>query len=165
MKKDKSPQGFIDDDIKSLLEALNNQGFETTSSCSGRIVLITRSGEKGSARWIFKSHDNVKGKDIFELVQEISPVWLLQEPVILHIKAQDLDSAQRLLSLAKESGLKISGITSVKNCTLEIRGTERMETLLTKDCSKEYISLLVEEANKRLLKTKEKIRRFLAKLS
>jgi tRNA(Phe) wybutosine-synthesizing methylase Tyw3 len=70
-----------------------------------------------------------------------------------------------LLSKAKESGLKISGVTSIKNCTLEIRGTERMETLLSKDCGEKYISLLVEEANKRLLKTKEKTRRLLAKLS
>ena len=165
MKEDKSPQGFIDEDIKDLLKSLEDNDYKTTSSCSGRIILITNSGEKGSARWIFKSHDNVEGKTIFELVQKNSPVWFLQEPMILHARAKDLDSAQNLLSKAKESGLKISGITSIKNCTLEVRGTERMETLLTQDCSLEYISLLVEEANKRLLKTKEKIRRFSAKLS
>ena len=160
MKEDKSPQGFIDEDIKDLLKVLNEKAYETTSSCSGRIVLITKSGDKSDARWIFKSHDNVDGDKIFKLVQENSPTWFLQEPMILHVKAKDLDSAQKLLSVAKDSGLKISGITSIKNCTLEIRGTERMETLLTKDCSKDYVSILVKEANNRLQKTKEKIKRF-----
>lgn len=164
MKEDKSPQGFIDEDIKDLLKALNDKGYETTSSCSGRIVLITKSGDKSNARWIFKSHDNVDGDKLFDLVQNSNPIWFLQEPMILHVKAKSLDSAQKLLSIAKDSGLKISGITSIKNRTLEIRGTERMETLLNKDCSKEYISVLVEEANKRLQKTKEKMKRFFSKL-
>ena len=164
MEKDKSPQGFIDEDIKNLLNILNNKGYKTTSSCSGRIVLITKSGEKGSARWMFKSHDNVQGDNIFSSVQKNNPIWFLQEPMILHVKAKDLESAQKLLSIAKDSGLKISGITSIKNSTLEIRGTERIETLLTKDCNQEYISLLVEEANKRLQRTKEKIIRFYKKL-
>ena len=159
MKADKSPQGHIDKDIKGLLESVNKKGYETTSSCSGRIVLITKSGEKGSARWMFKSHDNVDGNQIYELLQHHNQIWFLQEPMILHVKAKDLESAQRLLSTAKDSGLKISGITSVKNCTIEIRGTERMETILNKDCSKEYISILVDEANKKLLKTKEKMKR------
>ncbi|MDP2907666.1 MAG: tRNA wybutosine-synthesizing 3 family protein [Nanoarchaeota archaeon] len=165
MKIDKSPQGFIDEDVKDLLKVLNDKGYETTSSCSGRVVLITNSGEKGNAKWLFKSHKKVNGNKIFDLVQKNSPVWFLQEPFILHVKAKDLTSAQKLLTIAKNSGLKISGITSIKNCTLEIRGTERMETLLTKDCSKEYVFLLVEEANKRLQKTKEKLEKFLRNVS
>lgn len=165
MKEDKSPQGFIDEDVKELLKTLNDRGYSTTSSCSGRIVLITKSGEKGSAEWLFKSHEKVDSDKIFEIVQKNSPVWFLQEPFILHVKAKDLESAQELLTIAKDSGLKISGITSVKNCTIEIRGTERMETLLTKDCSKEYFSLLVQEANNRLQKTKEKMKRFMRGLS
>ncbi len=165
MKEDKSPQGFIDEDIKDLLKVLNDKGYKTTSSCSGRIVLITKSGEKGNARWIFKSHKKVKGNNIFELVQKNSPVWFLQEPMILHVRAKDLGSAQKLLSVAKDSGLKISGVTSIKNCTLEIRGTERMETLLGNSCGKEYIFLLVGEANKRLQRTKEKMKRFLEGVS
>ncbi len=164
-KQDKSPQGFIDEDIKCLLQTLKEKEYKTTSSCSGRIVLITKSGEKGPARWIFKSHDNVKGKEIFNLVQKNSPVWFLQEPMILHAKAKSLDSAQKLLTLAKNSGLKISGITSIKNCSIEIRGTERMETILTKECSEDYISLLVDKANEKLNKTKQKIKRFLKNLN
>lgn len=165
MKIDKSPQGFIDEDIKGLLEVLNDKGYSTTSSCSGRIVLITKSGEKGSAKWLFKSHKKVDSNKIFEIIQKNSPVWFLQEPFIIHAKAEDLESAQKLLTIAKNSGLKISGITSIKNCTLEIRGTERMETLLDKNCNKGYLSILTEEANKRLQRTKDKMNRFLKNLS
>ena len=165
MKEDKSPQGFIDEDVKELLKVLNNKGYDTSSSCSGRIVLITNSGEKGNAKWLFKSHKKVNGNKIFDLIQENSPVWFLQEPFILHAKAKDLASAQKLLTIAKNSGLKISGITSIKNCSIEIRSTERMETLLTKDCSKKYVSLLVKESNKRLQKTKDKMRRLMESLS
>ena len=165
MEEDKSPQGFIDEDIKDLLKVLNDKGYATTSSCSGRIVLITKPGEKGDAKWLFKSHDKADAYKIYELVQKNSPVWLLQEPMILHVKAKDLDSAQKLLTIAKNSGLKISGITSIKNCTLEIRGTERIETLLDKSCDKEYFSILVKEANIRLQKTKNKMARFMKNLS
>jgi len=165
METDKSPQGFIDEDIKDLLKVLNDKGYKTTSSCSGRVVLITNSGDKGNAKWLFKSHKKVNGNKIFDLVQKNSPVWFLQEPFILHVKAKDLESAQKLLTVAKNSGLKISGITSVKNCTLEIRGTERMETLLDKSCGKEYLSVLVKEANKKLQKTKERMNKFLKNLS
>jgi len=164
MKIDKSPQGFIDEDVKGLLKKLNDKGYSTSSSCSGRIALITRSGEKGSAKWLFKSHKKVDSDNIFEIVQKNNPVWFLQEPFILHVKAKSLESAQELLTIAKNSGLKISGITSVKNCTLEIRSTERMETLLDKSCSKEYLSLLVKEANNRLEKTKDKMNKFLKSL-
>ncbi len=160
MKTDKSPQGFIDEDIKDLLKLLNDKGYETSSSCSGRVVLITNSGDKGNAKWLFKSHKKVNGNKIFDLIQKNSPVWFLQEPMILHVRAKDLSSAQKLLSIAKDSGLKISGITSIKNCSIELRGTERMETLLDNSCGKEYIFLLVDEANKRLQRTKEKMKRF-----
>lgn len=165
MKEDKSPQGFIDEDVKELLKVLNDKGYETTSSCSGRIVLITNSGDKGNAQWLFKSHKKVSSKKVFHLIQKNSPLWFLQEPFILHVKAKDLESAQKLLTIAKNSGLKISGITSIKNCSIELRSTERMETLLTKDCSNKYVSLLVKESNKRLQKTKERMNRFLKNLS
>lgn len=165
MEKDKSPQGFIDEDVKELLKVLNDKGYQTSSSCSGRIVLITNSGEKGNAKWLFKSHKKVDGNKIFDLVQNNGPLWFLQEPFILHVKAKDLESAQELLTIAKNSGLKISGITSIKNCSIEIRSTERMETLLTKDCNKGYVFLLVKEANNRLKKTKEKMNNLFKNLS
>lgn len=154
--EDKSPQGFVDKDIESLLNLLNSKGYKTTSSCSGRIVLL-KTQEKGKAEWLYKTHTKANHKEIFPLLKD--KVWFLQEPVILHIKCKDLDSAQKLLTIAKNTGFKISGITSIKNFTVELRGTERMETLLYRN-DEGYIRLLVEEANKKLKRTKERLNNF-----
>lgn len=158
--RDKSPQGFIDKDIILLLKLLNSLGYKTTSSCSGRIVLlkISKAGDKGKAEWLYKTHAKADYKEIFNLLKN-EKIWFLQEPFILHVKCQNLNSAQRLLTIARNTGFKISGITSTKNYTVELRGTERIETVLYKNDEK-YIKLLVEEANKKLKMTKEKIKRF-----
>jgi tRNA(Phe) wybutosine-synthesizing methylase Tyw3 len=80
------------------------------------------------------------------------------EPVIIHAKATNLGHAQLLLTAARNSGLKISGITSIKNFTLELRSTERIESLIKN-------ADLINEANKRLRKTKDKIKRLISALN
>lgn len=157
--QDKSPQGYIDSDIVQLLKNINsNKDYETTSSCSGRIVLLN-SQKKRESRWLFKSHEPVTVKQIMEALEKAEgKVWFMQEPLILHVKCKTLESADKLLSIANKCGLKKSGITSLKNLMVEIKGTERIETVLEKP-SKEYIKLLVEEANRKLLQTKEKIKK------
>ncbi|MFH1637389.1 MAG: tRNA wybutosine-synthesizing 3 family protein [Candidatus Woesearchaeota archaeon] len=158
MKKDNSPQGYIDEDIKTLLEKINSHPeYETTSSCSGRIVLLN-SQRKGESKWLFKSHAPVKAEDIIEALE--GRAWFMQEPIILHVRCKTLDAAEKLLSIANSLGLKKSGITSVKGIMVEVKGTERIETVLEKGMvSEEYIRLLVEEANGKLLKAKEKIKK------
>src|SRR3989338_9025696 len=49
--------------------------------------------------------------------------------------------------------------THTKASAVKIYDTGSMETIVTKDLSKEYISFLVKEANKRLNKTKENIKK------
>lgn len=161
MKKDKSPQGFIDPDIKQLLDLINsNPNYETTSSCSGRITLMNRQDKKES-EWLFKSHSAVKADELWEALQKTSGrVWFMQEPVIIHVKCFSLEAAEKLLNIAREIGMKHSGIVSLKgDIVLEIRGSERVEAILDKELvSKEYVEALVEEANKKLFKAKEKIK-------
>ncbi|MDD4878268.1 MAG: tRNA wybutosine-synthesizing 3 family protein [Candidatus Nanoarchaeia archaeon] len=160
VKKDKSPQGFIDEDIKHLLDLINSaDGYETTSSCSGRITLMNRQDKKES-EWLFKSHSAVKADELWNALQNTSGrVWFMQEPVIIHVKCFSLESAEKLLNIAREIGMKHSGIVALgKEPILEIRGSERMEAILDKSlASREYIEILIEEANKKLLKAKEKI--------
>lgn len=155
--KDKSPQGYMDKDIVQLLKKINSKkDYETTSSCSGRIVLLN-SQKKGESKWLFKSHEPVTVEQIIKTLPE-HKVWFMQEPLILHIKCKTLEAADKLLSIANSIGLKKSGITSLKNILVEIKGAERIETVLEKP-SKEYLNLLIEEANKKLLQTKEKIKK------
>ncbi len=156
---DRSPQGFIDEDIKILLERINsNPNYETTSSCSGRIVML-KTQKKDKSEWLFKSHSPVTAEDIIDSLPE-GKVWFMQEPMILHVKCSTLEVADELIKKANSAGLKVSGITSVKNILVEIRDTNRIDTILKKDLmSEDYIKLLVEEANKKLLETKGRIKR------
>ncbi len=155
---DRSPQGFIDEGIKELLGRINsNPDYETTSSCSGRIVML-RTQKKDKSEWLFKSHSAVTAEDILANLPE-DKVWFMQEPMILHVKCTTIGAAEELIKKANSAGLKVSGITSVKNLIVEIRDTNRIDTILKKDLvSEDYIKLLVEEANKKLIETKGKIK-------
>jgi len=163
VEKDNSPQGFVDEDIKSLLGKINSHAdYETTSSCSGRIVLIDASEDnevkKGSAKWIFKTHKAADPEGVWNLVRQREMVWFLQEPLIMHIRCSGKDSAQKLLEIANKTGLKHSGIVSANTWTVELRGSERIETpLWSAFVSKDFVFNLVKEANKRLLKTKQRL--------
>ncbi|MDI6738337.1 MAG: tRNA wybutosine-synthesizing 3 family protein [Nanoarchaeota archaeon] len=161
LKKDKSPQGFIDEDIKELLDLINSVSeYETTSSCSGRITLMNRQDKKES-EWLFKSHNPVSLNELWDALQNTSDrVWFMQEPVIIHVKCFSLEKAEKLLNIAREVGMKHSGFVTLGNePILEIRGSERVEAILDKELvTKEYIGILIEEANKKLLKAKEKIK-------
>ncbi|MFH0798358.1 MAG: tRNA wybutosine-synthesizing 3 family protein [Candidatus Woesearchaeota archaeon] len=156
---DKSPQGFVDEDIKALLDKINSSpDYETTSSCSGRIVML-ETQKKDKSEWLFKSHSAVSAKDILDSLPE-GRVWFMQEPMILHVKCSSLEAADELIKKANAAGLKVSGVTSIKNILVEIRDTNRIDTILKKDLvNEDYIRLLVEEANKKLLETKGKIKK------
>lgn len=160
MKRDKSKQGFIDSDILELVKLLNSKGYETSSSCSGRIVLldVKTFGQKKNSRWLYKTHKKAKFRDVIKVLRN-KRVYFLQEPMILHLKAKKLKDAEKILMIANLAGLKHSGVVNLKSLRVEIRGNERIETVL-KDNKEEYIRLLVNEANKKLMKTKEKIKKF-----
>ena len=161
LKKDKSPQGFIDKDIKQLLDLINrNKDYETTSSCSRRITIMNKQDKKES-EWLFKSHSPVTSEELWNALQKTKGrVWFMREPVIVHVKCNSLEKAEKLLNIARQIGMKHSGIVSLTgDIVLEIRGSERVEAILDKELvSRDYIGVLVQEANKKLLKAKEKIR-------
>jgi len=156
--KDRSPQGHYDEDIIELIGLINaTRDYKTTSSCSGRIVLLN-SQKKGSSRWIFKSHNCVSTEDILRHLPE-DEVWFMQEPLILHIKCSSLSSAESLVKRLHALGLKVKGITSLKSNLVEVRSSKRIETVLKKGLiSREYLELLVKKANEKLHATKEKIK-------
>ncbi len=168
LRRDKSKKGAIDEDIRPLLAVLNRRGhYETTSSCSGRIVLldVPKTGDKQHAQWLYTAHTKADPDAIESVLrQQNHEIWFLQEPVILHVNCMTLADAERLLELAKSCGFKRSGIFSLKHFSVELQGTERMETLLTRDLPKEYIARLAAAANLRLQRTKKKIQMLLERL-
>ncbi len=164
MKTDKSKKGEIDADIMPLLDVINSkEGYVTTSSCSGRIVLldVPKTGDKKNARWLYTTHDAADGNEVSNIVR-ISPkqLWLLQEPMILHVQCKTIEHAERLLKIAQRCGFKRSGIFSLKKFSVEIQGTERIETLLTSELPKEYVLRIVDEANLKLQRAKQNMQKF-----
>lgn len=168
MKTDKSKKGEVDADIKPLLDIINSkEGYKTTSSCSGRIVLIDlpRTGDKRNAKWIYTTHDKADAVKIIEILNQIKkPVWLLQEPMILHAQCRTIEHADKLLKIAQSCGFKRSGIFSLKRFSVEIHGAERIETFLTSGLQNEYILRLVEEANSKLQRAKQNMQKLQERL-
>lgn len=156
-KLDKSPQGFIDADIILLLENINKK-YTTTSSCSGRITLM-KGVKKGEAQWLYKTHTKASASEIYKILQKENSLRFLYEPLILHFQCKNKEEAEQIVQSLQNNGFKKSYLRSFKHWTIEINDTGKMETILTKDLSKEYISLIVKEANKRLQKTKENIKK------
>lgn len=71
-KKDKSKKGYVDKDVKEIIDLLNSKkDYYTTSSCAGRIVLLEmKSKIKDECDWIFTKHDKVKFEEIENALNE-----------------------------------------------------------------------------------------------
>ena len=153
---DKSPQGHIDPDILDTLTVMNKV-IETTSSCSGRITLMS-GVKKGQSRWVYKNHEGADLDEIYNCIQEHGRLRFIYEGFIIHFRCKDQAEVNKYLSLLHSNGFKKSGMIS-PNLIIEVKDTGAMETIVTSECSKEYMSVLVDEALKRLHKTKVKLKK------
>lgn len=166
-------RGIVDEPILKLLEEINNsEYFFTLSSCAGRITLmkIPENAKKYNCEFIFKTHRYVDPKLLWKVLnlkyKEINdPIWFKMEPFIIHIECLDVDHAKKLIEIARESGLKRSGIFLLnKRIICEIMSTERIETIVSKNrkllINKRYFFVLVKEANKKLRRTRKKMKKF-----
>lgn len=164
-KADKSNIGKVDKRIKPLVDLINsNKDYFTTSSCSGRIGLLTDS-IKGKTEWVFKSHEPVKTEQIINALKSHETLWFRQEALILHICARNLDAAQRLIKLANDTGFKRAGIISLQNrIIIEIKSDEIIYTIISKKLAPEYLELLVKKANEKLDANFDRIKELQSKL-
>ena len=174
-KLDKSKVGEVDADIKPLVDFINNsEDYFTTSSCAGRIVLLAQpeSGKKNECQWLFHKHDEVEVAELKEKIKELpkdKDVWLRQEAAILHICCRTIDHAQKILEVAHKAGFKRGGVTGFGAKTMiEIMSTEHMEAIVAKKgellIKDSYLYVLVDEANRKLRRTKQKIKKFYEEL-
>ncbi|KAM7506258.1 hypothetical protein LguiB_005162 [Lonicera macranthoides] len=186
---DKSPKGNIDTPIIPLLNTLNSHpSFFTTSSCSGRISILsqpittitttTKKKAKGGT-WLFITHDLA---DPLSLLNHIFPTNSTHpppiqphslvfrfEPLIIAVECLDVKSAQFLVSLAISCGFRESGITSVnKRVIVAIRCSIRLEVPLGDTrkimVSPEYVKYLVEIANEKMEANRRRTDNFLTAL-
>jgi len=166
-KQDKSSIGKVDKPIEELVNKINkSKNYYTTSSCSGRIVLIRDSIEKKPGLFLFRTHDKITFNQLKKELDKIKDddlVIFKQEPCVLAIACKDMDAAGKLLYKAREkAGWKESGIMSMSGRVMvELRSTEKLalpimhnnEVLVDND----FLKVLVKQSNQRLEKTWEKI--------
>lgn len=168
-KIDQSQKGEIDADIQELVDLINSKKeYYTTSSCSGRAVVIElpESGRKDEAKWLLVKHGAVTVDEIKNSLKSEEDVWLKEEGMILHVCCKTIEDAEELVNLAKNNGFKRTGMITVnKRYIVEIISTENISTILAKKgkilVDDEYFSALVDECNTKLKKNKEKIDKFI----
>ena len=130
-KKDKSKKGSIDKPIIPLIEKINShKDYFTTSSCSGRTIVINRYGknEKLDSEWFYSEHSMPDYNEIKEILKRDfkGELWLKFEPLILHIRCRNTESASKMLDWARNAGLKNSGIiTLTKYPVVQVEGTDK----------------------------------------
>src|SRR3989344_6589229 len=165
-KPDKSQAGGIDKAIQSLVTLINTKkNYYTTSSCAGRILLLKQQAEavkKHETSHFFVSHDPVSATALLDVCEKLpqEEVIFHLEGMILHVCCKTMKDAEHLLNLARDSGLKRSGIVSIskEKMMVEIIDTQRLELPIA--CkgklmvSEEYIAYLLEKANKKLEETR-----------
>lgn len=164
-------EGLVDEDILEELEEFNKlNDYYTTSSCSGRILLLKNpaSDKKMPNAFYYKTHKRASSEVITRKVKEYDDdfeLWFKLEPYILHIGCIDLKSARKLLKLCKEKGIKRAGINAwSKRIIVEVIGTENVESLVYKNrilVSDEYLKVLTNKANQRLKHAKRVLHDFL----
>ncbi|MDP3966290.1 MAG: tRNA wybutosine-synthesizing 3 family protein [archaeon] len=160
-KKDKSYAEMWDERIRSLCEKINKSpNYYTTSSCSGRILLMVDQEKKGAGLFIWVSHDKINLKELKEALLSFKGKELLKfkcEPPILHIVCKNLSFAEEILEKGQKSGWKNSGIINLKrNVVVELHGTEKLEFPIFREgkflVDDEFLELVARKSNKKLEK-------------
>ena len=171
---DKSKKGSIDKKILSLINTINSlTDFYTTSSCSGRIVILetnitTTKNKKNDTKWVYSTHELAKSKELImklkehiELIEtqknKSRPKLIFKmEPAILHVASKSIEKAQKILDIARHIGFKRSGIFATKKrIMIEIVNTERIDfPIYVKNknliINNEFLEMIIKEANEKL---------------
>jgi len=167
-KIDKSDKSSWDKPMLKLMEKINkNPNHYTTSSCSGRIVLIKESDKKKEGLFLFRTHDKVSMNELKKELSRIKYAGLIyfkQESCILHVACKSLSNTQELLDLGKLAGWKKSGIiSSNKRFVCELMGSEYISLPIMNNrkilVSENYLKLVTKEANKKLSRAWDKIQK------
>lgn len=156
--------------IPFLLEITKINDIFTSSSCSGRIMLL--STDENENKKISSFHKRYHRKVSFDEIKEDllknseNDLWLKTEPFIFHFGCKDIDTAKKVLSFCQEFGLKKAGIITAKEgkYILEITSTQYMSLPLKKDdmilvCD-DYLKFIIDRANKKLELNFERLDKF-----
>uniref|UniRef100_UPI0037E98931 tRNA wybutosine-synthesizing protein 3 homolog isoform X2 n=1 Tax=Semicossyphus pulcher TaxID=241346 RepID=UPI0037E98931 len=148
-KLDQSRKSSVDEGVEHVVFLLNGcEEYFTTSSCSGRIILIDGVPEscavhKQNCMWLFVSHQKCKSEDLMSgLVRSTADAVLKFEPFVLHVRCRQLEDAQ-LVAVRSTHGLEVP---------LSHKGKLLVDN--------EYIHFLTKIANQKMEENHRRIQRF-----
>ncbi len=166
--------GYLDEDIYDVLKLFFSLPYAfTKSSCSGRVTAVdARYPWSRDGTIIYKVHRPITLEELNKIVEKpvLERLWLNVQGPIIHVVAKDLDSAFKVLKLAREAGFKHSGIlvaneegwlveltTGVRaNILLKDRNTKLMEV---NEKVVDTINDVLMQGKKRLKELEEVLRR------
>ncbi|XP_038154702.1 tRNA wybutosine-synthesizing protein 3 homolog [Cyprinodon tularosa] len=170
---DLSRKGSVDEDIRSVVSLLNGcEQFFTTSSCSGRIIVIDGAACSGDVHkqdcvWLLVSHQKCSSEDVMCALSRSSRDAVLKfEPFVLHVRCRRLEDAQLVHSAAVNSGFRNSGITVGRTGKIisAVRSTHGLEVPLSHEgrllVDDDYIRFLTQTANQKMEENLRRIQRF-----
>lgn len=156
--------------IPFLLKIIEIPDIYTSSSCSGRLLLLGGDEEENKkvSGFVSRYHRAVTYDEIKKDVSNfnIGYLWFKVEPFIFHFATKDYDKAKEILDFCREQGLKKAGIISAKEgrFTCEVTHTVFMSTLIKIDknqlISEDYLKVIVDIANKKLETNFKKLKEF-----
>ncbi|MBW2980987.1 hypothetical protein KY360_06230 [Candidatus Woesearchaeota archaeon] len=167
-KIDKSKKKSIDKEIIPLIESINKkQNYYTTSSCSGRVVILKKGPQKKKGtKWLYSTHKKADFRELKDSLKTIpkQELWFRQEPLILHICCKTLNDAKKLLNTARTIFKRAGIITMNKKIIIEIIGTELIHTIISRNrkllVTEAYLKELVKEANNNMKINNNNINKF-----
>ncbi|PJE81595.1 hypothetical protein COU58_01470 [Candidatus Pacearchaeota archaeon CG10_big_fil_rev_8_21_14_0_10_32_42] len=160
-KKDKSFAQGWDEKVISLCERINKkENYYTTSSCSGRVLLMLDQPKKSSGLFLWVEHGVVNLENLKKSISELNIKGLVKfkcEPPIIHLVCKTLEDAEEILEKGQKSGWKNSGIINLRNnIVVELHGTEKLELPIFEGgkflVDDKFLLLLIEKSNQKLEK-------------
>ena len=169
--------GRMDEDFIPLCNYISKtKNYFTSSSCAGRIALISLGEEETKKESAFyrKWHRKVTTNEIIEATNEFNGqvLWLKQEPFILHLGTNTLDNARALLHFCEATGIKRAGIKVAKEgkFIVEMLGTQNIDVPIIDGKTRideKYLKYLVKKSNEKFEKNRlliKKMEKFAKKM-
>ncbi|MFA6974250.1 MAG: tRNA wybutosine-synthesizing 3 family protein [Parcubacteria group bacterium] len=168
-KKDKSFIGEWDEPIKELCDEINTlQDYYTTSSCSGRILLMIDQDKKAPGLFLNVWHHKISVEELKKALAEAlkcrKNIKFKMEACALHIACKRIEEAERIYTLGKNSSWKKSGIISAEdNFVVELNSSEKLEFPIVQKgkilVDDEFLKIIVEDSNNKLERGWQRIKK------
>ncbi|MCX8189663.1 MAG: hypothetical protein N3F05_00315 [Candidatus Diapherotrites archaeon] len=162
--------GEADELICGLCKLINSKkNFFTSSSCSGRIILLGIKGTgKKNAYFHRKWHSKVNFAEVWSALSEKTKgtIWFKMESFIIHIGALNKNDALKVLEIKNKAGIKRGGIISMKpgKIIVELIGTEDIAIPVKVGSkiivSESFMHEAVNQANKKMEENLKRLKVF-----